>query len=125
MAARLPVALLAERDPYVVQQLRKTLSGLVDLTVVSAAGEALATARALKPDIIITTVLLPDFDGYQLCRRLRDDDVLKSIPILMISVLDSPQVAIRAGADAFLAKPLDDDRLRQVIARLVARAKAA
>lgn len=125
MASRLPVALLAERDPYVVQQLKNALSDLVDLSVVAAAGEALAQAKALKPDIVITAVLLPDFDGYQLCRRLRDDPVLNGTPILVVSMLSSPQVALRAGADAFLEKPIDDDKLREVIARLMVQKRAA
>ncbi|MCR5880700.1 PleD family two-component system response regulator [Phenylobacterium sp. J367] len=72
---------------------------------------ALAMAAAEKPDIILLDVMMPGMDGFQVCRRLKDDPETRHIPVVLVTALDgrTDRVAgLEAGADEFLTKPIDD-----------------
>src|SRR3569833_963617 len=72
---------------------------------------ALAMAAADRPDIILLDVMMPGMDGFEVCRRLKDDPATRHIPIVLITALDgrSDRIAgLEAGADEFLTKPIDD-----------------
>lgn len=73
--------------------------------------EGLEKSSSLLPDLIVLDVQLPDMEGWDICRRLKDDPVLKAIPVIMVSgnYLDPTHKArgLEAGADDFLAKPFD------------------
>ncbi|HTM43841.1 MAG TPA: response regulator, partial [Polyangiaceae bacterium] len=72
---------------------------------------ALAQARELLPDVIVTEVLVPKLDGLALCRKLKEDTATRSISVLIFSILAVGARANEAGADAFLSKPLAERRL--------------
>jgi len=72
---------------------------------------ALAMAAAEKPDIILLDVMMPGMDGFQVCRRLKEDAATRHIPVVLITALDGRADRIsglEAGADEFLTKPIDD-----------------
>ncbi|MEW5684388.1 MAG: PleD family two-component system response regulator [Pseudomonadota bacterium] len=72
---------------------------------------ALAMAAAEHPDIILLDVMMPGMDGFQVCRRLKDDPETRHIPVVLVTALDgrADRVAgLEAGADDFLTKPIDD-----------------
>ena len=72
---------------------------------------ALAMAAAEQPDIILLDVMMPGMDGFQVCRRLKDDPVTRHIPVVLVTALDGRPDRIsglEAGADEFLTKPIDD-----------------
>ena len=72
---------------------------------------ALALAAAEKPDIILLDVMMPGMDGFEVCRRLKDDPESRHIPVVLVTALDgrADRVAgLEAGADEFLTKPIDD-----------------
>ena len=77
--------------------------------------EALALALEKQPDLVLLDVTMPDIDGFEVCRRLKNDPRTALIPITMLTVLDSPdhrRYGIEAGADDFLTKPFDERLLR-------------
>jgi PAS domain S-box-containing protein len=77
--------------------------------------EGLRAAAALRPDAILLDVMMPNMDGFEVCRRLRNDPELAQIPIIMITALDdkaSRLEGLAAGADEFLGKPFDRLELR-------------
>jgi two-component system cell cycle response regulator len=86
--------------------------------------EALEKARALMPDLVLLDVMMPDMDGFEVCRRLRADPLLAEVPVIMVTALDdraSRLEGIEVGADDFLTKPYDRVELRarvQTIVRL-------
>ncbi|HEX5380356.1 MAG TPA: PleD family two-component system response regulator [Phenylobacterium sp.] len=72
---------------------------------------ALALAAAEKPDIVLLDVMMPGMDGFQVCRRLKDDPETRHVPVVLVTALDgrADRIAgLEAGADEFLTKPIDD-----------------
>jgi len=81
----------------------------------AADGEtALEQVRAASPDVVVSDILMPGVDGYDLCRRLRADPATALLPVVLVTSLD-PQgeriKGIEAGADDFLAKPVNWEEL--------------
>ncbi|MFZ2098021.1 MAG: response regulator [Anaerolineales bacterium] len=77
--------------------------------------QGLARAAELYPDIILLDVMMPGIDGFEVCRRLREDPILAEVPVVMITALDdqaSRLHGIDAGADDFISKPFDKSELR-------------
>lgn len=90
--------------------------------------DGLAQARQLHPDLIILDIMMPDLDGFEVCRRLRADPATRRLPVLMLTA--KGQVAdkvagFRAGADDYLVKPADPGELVARVAALLTRASYA
>ena len=77
--------------------------------------EGIEKARSELPDAILLDVRMPDVDGFETCRRLKSDETTKHIPVIMVTAIKTdPQSRIKGleiGADAFLAKPIDQYEL--------------
>ena len=76
--------------------------------------EAMTKAMELVPDIIITDRLMPDIDGLEVCRQVRQSNVLNHIPIVVVTgkVNEKERLeGIKAGADAYLTKPFNSEEL--------------
>jgi two-component system, cell cycle response regulator len=72
---------------------------------------ALALAAKEKPDIVLLDVMMPGMDGFQVCRRLKNDPETRHLPVVLVTALDGrgDRIAgLEAGADEFLTKPIDD-----------------
>jgi signal transduction histidine kinase len=75
---------------------------------------ALEMAAELLPDLILLDVMLPGMDGFEICRRLRNNPILAEVPIVMITALDdrdSRLLGLQSGADDFLTKPVEQIEL--------------
>ncbi|QSQ14891.1 response regulator [Myxococcus landrumensis] len=83
------------------------------------AEEGLASARKHHPDMVLVSVRLPDVDGLRLAEILRHDPETRRAPLLLTSAFDERQRAFRAGADAFLVRPLTPDKLLATVDSLV------
>jgi len=73
--------------------------------------KALECVHTKKPDLIITDIVMPEMDGFALCKTLKKDPDFKLIPIMLLTSLSDPQDVIKglqAGADNFLTKPYED-----------------
>ena len=105
-----------------------------DVLTASDGPTALAIAASELPDIVLLDVMMPGMDGFQVCRRLKDDPATRHVPVVLVTALDgrADRVAgLEAGADDFLTKPIDDvmlfarvrslTRLKAVIDELRAR----
>ena len=72
--------------------------------------EALSLVRDLEPDVILLDVMMPELDGFGLCRMIKAEEDLQLIPIVMVTALDSKGDKIKgleAGCDDFMSKPID------------------
>ena len=80
--------------------------------VASNGNAALSMVNESKPDIIVTDIMMPEFDGFAVCRKIKEDERLKDIPIIILtSLADSHDVikGLECGADAFFTKPCDEE----------------
>ena len=113
--------LVVERDPY-VRELEAFFLGQAGYAVQFAndGEDARELARSIQPDILITEILVPKLDGLALCRSLKADPETGGIAVLIFSILAASGRAREAGADAFLMKPLAEQKLIDVVRRLLA-----
>jgi two-component system, OmpR family, response regulator VicR len=81
--------------------------------------DALAAIAAEVPDLMVLDVQMPGIDGYEVCRRLRDDPLLDDLRIIMLTSSDDKQAAFEAGVDDYLNKDIDllnlPNRVRMVL----------
>jgi signal transduction histidine kinase len=104
--------LIVEDSPTQTKLLRLILEG--NGYIVNSANngvKALECVRQRKPNLIITDIVMPEMDGFALCKAIKSDPDLKSIPIMLLTSLSDPQDVIKglqAGADNFLTKPYTD-----------------
>jgi len=85
--------------------------------------KALESIRHKMPDLIITDIVMPEMDGFALCKVLKSDANFKNIPIMLLTSLSDPQDVIKglqAGADNFLTKPYEDTFLVSRIHYIIA-----
>ena len=117
---RRALILVVERDPH-IRELESYFLNEAGFAVEFAADGvvALEQARARRPDIIITEVLVPKLDGLALCRAVKTDPELGHIVVLVFSILAVHSRAREAGADAFLMKPLAEKRLVDTVRQLL------
>jgi two-component system alkaline phosphatase synthesis response regulator PhoP len=80
---------------------------------------ALERARQVCPRILISEILVPKLDGLSVCRALKADARTRSIDVLIFSILAAEERAREAGADAYLRKPLNQDRLIDSVRELL------
>ena len=76
--------------------------------------EGLAAARASAIDLVISDIVMPEMDGYTLCKKLRADETLRHIPVILLTSLSDPRDVIQgleSGANNFLCKPYEDGAL--------------
>ena len=108
--------LIVDDDSRGRETLEAVLTGLGHNLHFSDNGlDALKQASALQPDLILLDVMMPDMDGFEVCRRLRADPILADVPVVMTTALDdkaSRLQGIEAGADDFISKPIDRMEIR-------------
>jgi class 3 adenylate cyclase len=84
------------------------------VTIAVDGGQALEQVRAACPDLVVSDILMPVVDGYELCRRLRGSPETALLPIILVTSLDAQNERVKgleAGADDFLSKPVNWEEL--------------
>ena len=82
--------------------------------------EALRQAKERAPDAVVLDLMLPDIDGFEVCRRLKNQPSTAQVPVIILTALDGAKEREKGkavGAIEYLTKPFDPDRLMQVISR--------
>jgi two-component system cell cycle response regulator len=104
--------LVVDDVPANVKLLEARLSAeYFDVTTASNGIEALALCERAECDIILLDVMMPELDGFEVCRKLKSNPLTHHIPVVMVTALDQPSDRVRgleAGADDFLTKPVTD-----------------
>jgi DNA-binding response OmpR family regulator len=80
--------------------------------------EAIRQARELHPALIVLDLMLPDVDGFEVCRQLKEDEQTAQIPVVMLTALNREEHRRRGrdcGAVAYITKPFDPDHLMHAI----------
>ncbi|NLE44297.1 MAG: response regulator, partial [Chloroflexi bacterium] len=94
--------------------------------IVAAVSGAQALSKALsdEPDLIILDVMMPDMDGYEVCRRLRADPNTASLPVIMLTArtqISDKVAGFQAGVDDYLTKPIHPEELASRVAAVLQR----
>jgi DNA-binding response OmpR family regulator len=97
-----------------------------DATAENVSSKAMEKAYATRPDLILLDLMMPEPDGFQLCRMLRADPIFQRTPIIIVTALndeDSRIVAFGAGANDYLTKPFHIEELKMRINLLLENSK--
>ncbi|MDQ7824125.1 MAG: response regulator [Candidatus Eremiobacteraeota bacterium] len=77
--------------------------------------EGLALAKEIKPAVITLDVMMPEMDGWAVLAALKEDEELRSIPVIMHTILDQKEMAYALGVTDYLTKPVDRERLIEIM----------
>ena len=86
-----------------------------NLTFASSGHEAIDKISIAKPDLILLDVLMPDMNGFEVCKHIRSTPSIADIPVIIVTGLDERQARLEglsAGADDFISKPIDKHELK-------------
>ncbi len=119
-------ALVIDDDPDLLMLVRRTLEFTAGWDVATAgsgrAGIELARSMHPAPQVIVVDVMMPEMDGYEVCRRLKGDAVTAEVPIVLLTArrdLDARRLA-ESGAVGIVLKPFQPDELARQIRELCA-----
>lgn len=116
--------LIAEDSPTQAAHLKHILEGQGFRVVATRNGkEALEALRHRRPTLVITDIVMPEMDGYELCRQIRADEGLADLPLILLTELSDPGdvfKGLECGADNFIPKPYDPGNLVARIEYLLA-----
>lgn len=117
-----PQLLIIEDNPDVVEYLKSCLELQYRISVAYNGKAGVEKALEEIPDFIISDVMMPEMDGYQVCDKLKNDERTSHIPIILLTAkadAASRMVGLRRGADAYMAKPFSPEELHIHISMLL------
>lgn len=95
-----------------------------EVTGVTDGIEALAEIERNRPDLIVLDIMLPGMDGFEVCRRIRENPETRDIPVVMLTAKKSTQdyaKGMECGANAYITKPFKSSKVMEVVADLLKR----
>ena len=118
--------LVVEDEPE-IRILVKTILEKAGYSVVEAEdGEAaLRLVNEEEPDLVLLDVMIPGIEGWEVCRRIRENEATRRLPIIMVTVRTTDediQRSVECGANAHINKPFDQRELLDTIKKLLGRA---
>ncbi len=103
-----PLVIVVEDDPVAAELLTRQIERAGFRTEVARTGaEVVTLAKEHKPAAITLDILLPDVDGWEVLTRLKRDELTSDIPVLVVSVVDNPELGTALGALDYFVKPVD------------------
>ena len=115
--------LVCDDDPLLVDLLQYRLAAKgYDVIVAEDGGKALRRLHEVRPDAILLDAMMPVIDGYELLRKIREDENTAKIPVIMLTARKQEQdilTALELGADDYMVKPFIPEELVARLARLL------
>ncbi|GAB4413458.1 MAG: hypothetical protein OHK0039_20370 [Bacteroidia bacterium] len=118
-----PLVLIVEDNPDLIFYLQSVLVNHYSLKIARNGAEGIAMALELIPDLIISDVIMPQKDGFELCETLKTDQRSSHIPIILLTARATQADKIEGltrGADSYMAKPFDKEELLVRVEQLIA-----
>ncbi len=106
--------LIVDDEPHILRSLGFVLkrAGL-DVLEARSGGEALELARGRRPDVVFLDIMMPELDGYEVCRRIKASEELASTYVIMLTAKGEEadrQMGMSVGADDYMTKPFSPSR---------------
>jgi two-component system KDP operon response regulator KdpE len=121
-----PLVLVADDEPRITKLVAIALSGEGFRVVTAVGGEdALAKAEEIRPDIVLLDIVMPDLDGIEVMRRLRER---RPVPVILLTARASTAdkaTGLDLGADDYIAKPFHPDELAARVRAVIRRSSGA
>jgi signal transduction histidine kinase/ligand-binding sensor domain-containing protein/DNA-binding response OmpR family regulator len=117
-----PVMLIVEDNMDVRQFIRSHFNAFYKIIEANNGAEGLKRATEAVPDIIISDIIMPNMDGYELCKRLKNDERTSHIPILLLTAMHSKEHELKGlatGANDYITKPFDISVLQAKVDNLL------
>lgn len=117
-----PIVLIVEDNHDIAYYIGSELKKKYRLYYADNGREGLNTALNVIPDLIITDIMMPEMDGYELCNEIRKSELLNHIPIIVITARSTEEDRIRGiktGADVYLFKPFNSEELNARVENLI------
>jgi PleD family two-component response regulator len=115
--------LVADDDNNVINIIRYSIGDQFDILEAANGKEALGMVFSRSPDILILDIMMPEMDGYAVCKELKEHEATKNLPIIILSAkvsVDDKVKAMGLGIDDYMTKPFDP---RELEARIKMRLK--
>ncbi|MBX3273511.1 MAG: response regulator [Sandaracinaceae bacterium] len=128
MSAARPRILVAEDDPDLLRMLEHVMRAIGDVVTAIDGLDALEKARASRPDVIVTDVMMPRMDGVTLAKQLKETPALANVPVVMLTARTGPRdviAGINAGARFYVTKPFKTEELVAKVRKALAAKPAA
>lgn len=111
--------LVVDDNPDLTDFLKKALGEFFKRVLIASDGiEALQLVKSHTPDIIVSDVMMPRMNGYELCKSVKEDIMISHIPVILLTARDDKQSKIsgyKNGADAYLTKPFEIEMLMELL----------
>ncbi len=114
--------LIVDDDRTNLRFLKEVLSEKYQIQSVSTGEEALQVINTFEPNILLLDIMLPGMDGYEVCRKIREDKKFSDLRIILISakaMADDKQKGYDVGGDAYITKPFDHLDLFSIIEKIL------
>jgi CheY-like chemotaxis protein len=113
-----PVVLVVDDDVDILALFRRYLTGYPWQVVAPAArAETPKLIESIRPAVVMLDVMMPQVDGWELLAAIKSNPATRDIPVIVCSVLKSPDLALNLGAAAYLPKPVSQQALIEALAR--------
>lgn len=115
-----PLALIVEDNPEVARFVASCLSSEYRIELAANGRVGVEKALNLIPDLVVTDLMMPEMDGFDLTEKLKNDERSSHIPIILLtarSEVESRLEGLRRGADAYLSKPFQEEELQIIAAQ--------
>lgn len=123
IVGNMPLLLVVDDNPEVKDFIVNTLNPYYQVIQANNGKEALQLAFDKIPDVVISDVMMPEMDGFELCSRLKTDIRTSHIPIVLLTARSSEVhelEGLKTGADVYLTKPFNITKLRIIVDNLIA-----
>ncbi len=114
MTKKLSKILIVDDEVMNINFLGEALADVYSVTVALNGNDALSIAKEIQPELILLDVVMPNMDGYETCRQLKQHESTREIPVIFISALEEPIdriTAFKSGGVDYIAKPLNTEEI--------------
>ena len=121
-----PQLLIVEDNADIRTYLRKCLDHMYKIAEAKNGIEGLEIAGRIDPDLIISDIMMPEMDGYEMCRRIKNDELTSHIPVILLTArttIEDKIGGLEMGADDYIFKPFDSLELATRVKNLIAQRK--